>query len=212
MEISAKNHLIIWCVLVIISLFLWYRDNLYDRIISILIFFIALVELVQYGIQSGADVNTSNKIIFVLLWLQCFMLALAVFVFFKNNENKLYRNFSTAIMFIFGIILLISILFVIIANPDFSNNQGNLLGYFNLIYIIGLILPLIILLSYYNYSNIGLIVLICYIILLAGIVLLKFDIDHFNTYYNYFLIVIAFITFVSGMITSLNNPNTEVEI
>lgn len=200
--IDAKNHLIVWWVLAILSLFLWYRNILYDRIIAIFIFFVGLVELIQYGIESGASINTSNKVIFILLWSQCLILAVGLYIFLKDDENNFYKIITLLNLIIFAIIFLFAVLFIIIANPDFSNNQGNLLGYFNVIYIIGIILPLIILFSYYEFSNIGLIFSVVAILILVGIILIYVNIDQFNTYFNYFLIVVAFITFFSGMINS----------
>ena len=74
-------------ILALMSLFLWYRNQRYDRALSVFIFTLAMVQLIEYGIHSGADPEQSGRALFITLWLQCLVLAIGVYIFINDNKD-----------------------------------------------------------------------------------------------------------------------------
>jgi len=87
MSWNAKSSIVSWWILALMSLFLWYRNEKYDRALSVFIFTIGLVQLIEYGIHSGTDPTQSGRALFIILWLQCLVLAIGVFIFIKSSTD-----------------------------------------------------------------------------------------------------------------------------
>lgn len=114
MAYGIKNSLITWWILLIISVFLWFRNYEYDRMMASLAFTIALIQLVEYGIFNNMNNYQGYILIFIILWLVILILSLSVLVFTKN-----------IISLIWAIIVSILFLFMTVHILTTGNNDGN---------------------------------------------------------------------------------------
>lgn len=219
---SAKLSITSWWILALMSLFLWYRNIRYDRALSIFVFSLGLLQLVQYGVFSGADSQQSGRALYIILWLQCLVLSIGVFLFIKTNrdldnpsinENIVYTISEWVIIFysmIFFIALALSFIsswtfetIVTNDNKDITvvihgrDSSSCVLGYWNILYIFGILIPLILISAYYRFSEIGSVILILYIII--GIIALGKD-YLFSENFSYYTVGFAFMSWIVGMI------------
>ena len=84
---TAKASITSWWILALMSLFLWYRNEKYDRALSVFVFTLGLVQLIEYGIHSGTDPHQSGRALYITLWLQCLVLAIGVFIFINSKKD-----------------------------------------------------------------------------------------------------------------------------
>jgi len=198
MSYGIKNSLLAWWILVILSVFLWFRNYQYDRIIAVLAFVIALIQLTEYGIFNYMNIKQSAKLLFMLVWLIVFMLSLSVLIFTKNVVSFMWT-------------IIVSILFLIICIYTLTNQSNNIpiindnkleYGYviddIYWLYIICFIVPFIILIYHYGLDT-YLMVSIIYIVLSMMIVYYIFGEKLFLSTWLYSLIGLVFITWFVGM-------------
>lgn len=222
---TAKESLSAWWILCFMTLFLWYRNNTYDRALSCFIFTLGLVQLIEYGIHSGADPSQSARALFLILWLQCLVLAIGVFLFIKSDTNPKKNDVvdvnDGAVLIISGWnLLLYAIIFIVglgwsfyadennfdsKTNEDFgcvewSMNGGSILGNWWILYIFGIFCPLILLFAHYQWSCMPLAILIGYGLLSAGYVANKYPPHALASMWCYLGIGFAFLAWYIGMI------------
>lgn len=204
MSNTAKNAITSWWILAMISLFLWYRNITYDRTLSVFIFLLGIIELIEYGILCGTDPAQSKKTIFITLWLQCLVLAIGSFILLKNNpasevpstRMNIITQISAWNIFLFAIIFIVAVITTLMSNPiNFMSNT--ILGQWEWLYAIGILLPLFLIFGYLKWADIGIALIIIYIAL--ALVYIK-------TYctsliiINYLIVGFAFISWIIGII------------
>ena len=220
---TAKSSITSWWILALMSLFLWYRNEKYDRALSIFIFTLGLIQLIEYGINSGTDPNQSARALYITLWLQCLVLAIGVFVFInssKDNETPSIReNIINTIagwnLFLFAIIFVVALIISFTSNTpsDFTNEMEiyasgiPLLGKWGWLYLLGIFIPLVLIFSYYAWADIGIAILILYGILSAVYVLANYPIKGSTTYQGsnvwcYLAVGFSFLAWFIGIIPS----------
>ena len=219
---TAKASITSWWILAMMALFLWYRNEKYDRALSIFVFTLGLVQLLEYGIHSGADPNHSGRALFITLWLQCLVLAIGVFIFINDSKNQhnptMTENIVHTIagwnLFLFSIIFVISLIFSFASDNTFSGapgssghiewymNDGHLLGKWGWLYIVGIFVPLFLIFAYYMWADVQIAVLIIYGTLSAAYVLSNYPLNAFSSMWCYLSIGFAFLAFFLGIIPS----------
>lgn len=168
---SSKASFSAFAILVCVSLILFVRNKNYDRYIAPFIFALSLIQLVEFGIHNGnVGKNTAGASLYIILWLQCFVLFLGVFLFMKNEaqstERTLLKTTGKIFTFIYGIILVFAVISVFtIYKGSFSGspgpsghiewykNGGFLLGNLGILYLAGIFLPLFLLFLYFLKSD-----------------------------------------------------------
>ncbi len=221
---TAKESIIAWWILAMMSLFLWYRNDKYDRALSAFVFALGLIQLIEYGIHSGAHPQQSGQALFITLWLQCLVLAIGVFVFFKSNSQ--HDNNSTTMeniililsgwnLALFAIIFVIAIIvsFIWTFNGEVGasghiewtrvhdNPENNsFLGMGAWLYLFGLLFPLFLIFAYYMFADIGIAVLILYGILSMLYVIANYPPKAFSSMWCYLSIGFAFLLWFFGII------------
>ena len=107
-----------WFVLCLLAIFLWYRNLPYDRIYSPIVFLLALIQLFVFGVYTGGNTNQAGIAVFLAVWIQPAVLAIAVYSYFYNYEgsSKVYRRIAG-----WSIILAIFIFLVAILSLYFCN-------------------------------------------------------------------------------------------
>ena len=210
---SAKASISSWWILALISLFLWYRNERYDRALSIFIFTLGLIQLIEYGIHSGADPAQSGRALFITLWLQCLVLAIGVFLFIDGNydsdnpstSEKVVKIISGWNLFLFAIIFVVALIMSFTAGWTFSGapgssghiewyrNDGPLLGKWGWLYLIGLFLPLLLIFAYYAWADVGIAILILYGVLSAMYVVANYSSSSFSSMWCYLTVGFAFL-------------------
>lgn len=211
---TAKTSIISWWILAMMALFLWYRNEKYDRALSIFVFTLGLIQLIEYGIYSGTDPRQSGRTLFITLWLQCLVLAIGVFIFINgsidSDSPSTTQNIAHTIagwnLFLFSIVFVIALIFSFISNSDFyggqdiagniewSRNGKSLLGHWGWLYMIGIFVPLLLIFGFYMWADIGIAVLIIYGILAVAYVLNNYQM----TSLNYLSVGFAFLAWVLG--------------
>lgn len=228
---TAKASIISWWILALMSLFLWYRNEKYDRALSVFIFTLGLVQLIEYGIHSGTDPNQSGRALFITLWLQCLVLAIGVFLFINGSVDTdnptLTENIVHVIsgwnLFLFAIVFVVALVLSFTSESTFSGapgksghiewymNGGPLLGNWGWLYIVGVFVPLILIFGYYMWADIGIAILIMYGILSAAYVLSNYPTNAFSSMWCYLSVGFAFLAFFLGIIPSCkNNPENNL--
>lgn len=210
---DSKTAVSFWWILVLIALFLWYRNEKYDRVLAAFIVGLALVQLIQYAIYSGADSNQSIRAIFVILWLQCIILAIGVYVFIATQQpsSSMIKTIAGWNLILFAIFFVVSLLYAIFSTSIFSSDidsnghiswlrdGGQLLGGFGWLYLIGIFLPLFLLFAYYDYADLPMAILILYAAITAAWVGLTYNIEEFGSIWSYFAIGFAFLAYALGI-------------
>jgi hypothetical protein len=222
---TAKASVTSWWILAMMALFLWYRNEKYDRSLSIFVFTLGLVQLLEYGIHSGTDPHQSGRALFITLWLQCLVLAIGVFIFInESRERDNNRNHTTTEnivhtiagwnLFLFGIVFVVSLVLSFTSGSTFSGapgpsghiewhmNGGSLLGKWGWLYLVGIFVPLLLIFAYYMWADIEIAILIIYGILSAAYVMSNYPSDAFSSMWCYLSIGFAFLAFFLGIIPS----------
>jgi len=225
---SPKSSLSSWWILALMSLFLWYRNEKYDRALAVFVFTLGLIQLIEYGIHSGADPEQSGRALFITLWLQCLVLAIGVFVFIsasKDTDNpstseNVVHTIAGWNLFLFAIIFVVALVLSFTSDSTFSAapgpsghiewymNGGSILGKWGWLYLIGLFVPLILIFAYYMWADIEIAILILYGILSAVYVLANYSSTAFTSMWCYYSIGFSFLAYFLGIIPSCANTNT----
>ena len=221
---TAKASVTSWWILALLSLFLWYRNQQYDRALSIFVFTLGLVQLLEYGIHSGADPQQSGRALFITLWLQCLVLAIGVFIFINGARDPDNPTLSETIvhtiagwnLFLFAIIFVVALVLSFTTESTFSGapgesghiewymNGGPLLGKWGWLYIIGILVPLLLIFAYYMWADIRIAILIIYGALSAAYVLSNYPPAAFSSMWCYLAVFFAFLAWFLGMIPACN--------
>lgn len=224
---TAKASITSWWILALMSLFLWYRNEKYDRALAIFIFTLGLIQLIEYGIHSGADPNQSGRALFITLWLQCLVLAIGVFIFINSSKDPDNPSITETIvntiagwnLFLFAIIFVVALVLSFTTGSTFSGapgpsghiewymNEGPLLGKWGWLYIIGIFVPLILIFAYYMWADIEIAILILYGILSATYVLANYPTNAFSSVLCYLTVGFAFLAWFLGIIPQENAHN-----
>ena len=221
---TSKASVSGWWILAFMSLFLWYRNESYDRALAIFVFTLGLIQLIEYGIHSGADPSQSGRLLYITLWLQCLVLAIGVFVFIQcdkeheeaSTKNNLVHSIAGWNLLLFSIIFIVTLITSFTSGATFSGNVGSsghiewyqnggsILGSYGWLYLIGIFLPLFLLFSYFAWADIGTAILILYGILSAVFVLSKYPPAAFTSLWCYLSVGAAFIMWMIGIIPQTN--------
>lgn len=218
---SAKASVSAWWILALLSLFLWYRNENYDRALSVFVLTLGLIQLIEYGIHNCADGSQGGKYLFLTLWLQCLVLAIGVFIFIKmsvagsagDGNNRKYLELIAGLNLIFfAVIFVIALIYTFFGTAQFSalvgssghiewyRNGGGLMNNVGILYLIGIFVPLFLIFWYYKFANLGVALLILYGILSAAYVVLMYPPEAFSSMWCYLAVGFAFLAWMVGII------------
>lgn len=217
---SPKASITSWWILALMSLFLWYRNERFDRALSIFVFTLGLVQLIEYGIHSGTDPHQSGRALYITLWLQCLVLAIGVFIFIRSSKDpdnpSLTENIVHTIagwnLFLFAIIFVVTLVLSFTSDNTFSAAPGPsghiewymngqpFLGKWGVLYLIGVFVPLILIFAYYMWADVGIALLILYGVLSATYVLATYPPAAFSSMWCYLAVGFAFLAWFIGII------------
>lgn len=204
MTCSAKSSLIAWWILAMMSLFLWYRNEGYDRVIAAFSLSLALLQLIGYGVYSGVEPSQAGRAIYITLWLQVLILSIGVYIYTRST-------LSGATLVLFSLVFISGLLYALFSTASFSavplsNNQvewtqngGNILGRWWWLYILGIFLPLILLLSYTKWRNVSLLILILYALLSGVYVFLAYPRNVHGSTWTYLAVGFVFLAWMAGL-------------
>ena len=227
---TAKASITSWWILALMSLFLWYRNEKYDRALSVFVFTLGLVQLIEYGIHSGTDPHQSGRALYITLWLQCLVLAIGVFIFINSKKDpdnpSISENVINTIagwnLFLFAIVFVVMLVLSFTSenvffgahNPsgriEWYKDGQQLLGAWGWLYLIGILIPLLLIFAYYMWADVGIAILILYGILSAIYVLANYPPASFNSMWCYLAVGFAFLAWFVGIIPSNNNSEIMV--
>lgn len=210
------------------ALFLWYRNEKYDRALAVFVFTLGLIQLIEYGIHSGTDPNQSGRALFITLWLQCLVLAIGVFIFINDARDtmnpttteKVVHTIAGWNLFLFAIVFVIALIMSFTSGASFSGapgpsghiewymNGGPLLGQWGWLYLIGIFVPLILIFAFYMWADIEIAILILYGALTATYVMANYSSNAFSSMWCYFTVGFAFLAWFLGIIPSCDNTTS----
>jgi len=207
---SAKSSLIAFWILVVLAVLLWYRNQAYDRVLAAFVFALGLIQLIEYGIWSGASPSQAGKALFLTLWLQVLILAIGVFIYLKTA-------LAGASLVLFAVVFLVALFYVFAGKANFSaapgasghiewyRNGGFLLGNWGYLYLLGLFRPFVLLLAHYHWQNIGLMVLIAYGLLSIAYISYKYPPQAFGSAWCFVSIIFVFLIWIVNLVPSAKN-------
>lgn len=229
MCMTAKASVTSWWILAMLALFLWYRNEKFDRALSIFVFTLGLIQLIEYGIHSGADPHQSGRALYITLWLQCVVLAIGVFLFIKGVKDpdnptvteNVVHTIAGWNLFLFSIIFVVTLVLSFVSSNNFYGapgpsghiewymNSGPILGNLGWLYLIGIFLPLLLIFAYYSWTDVGIAILIIYGVLSACYVLINYPPEAFSSMWCYLSVGFAFLAWFIGIIPSNQNICTD---
>jgi hypothetical protein len=216
---TAKASISAWWILALMTLFLWYRDQEYDRILAPFLIALGLIQLIEYGIHSGASPQQAGRALFLTLWAQCLILAIGVALFLRrqidptvaSRGQNLLRYLSLANLILFVTVFAGALAWCWWSQPSFSGapgeaghiewqvNDSPFLGRYGWLYLIGIFLPLLLLLWYYGWNYTPLLVLILYGVGSALYVTTRFPSIAFSSMWCYLSVGFAFLAWFLGI-------------
>lgn len=204
MTYSIKTSLLGWWFVFILAVFLWYRNYLYDRMIAAIAIVLGLFQLIEYGIFNNMNPHQGGKLIFSVLWLLVLILALTVLVYVKSIIALIW-------LIIISIVFVFAIMYAFTADEDVFNirRSGSYLTWFReedgmlkgleWLYVFSIIIPIVLLMNYFDWTDIGLYAVIIYMVVSGLIVWYVFPPDMFGSMWVYSLIGIVMIVWFVGM-------------
>ncbi len=205
---STKSSIMAWWLMIIVVIFLLWRNEEYDWVLAIFGVTLAVIQLIEWGIHSGSlSLSESARYLYITLWLQLFILALVVFLFTSLAISGLWLIIIFA-LFLYGISYAYTVdldtFSVEIDNGNliWKNDGGSIFGPFVPIYFIGIILPFLFLLIYYNLSDFGLWIIILYILFSALFAWLVADTSKMASSWCYLAIGFLFLAWMIGIARS----------
>lgn len=215
MAFSPKESISSWWILVFMAMFLWYRNIKYDRVMSVFILMLGLVQLLEYAVYSGSNPHTTTRTMFITLWVQCLVLAIASFVFLKSqNQDDPHIQVTTTLagwnVFIFTIVFIAILIVVFFSGGYFnaeinndliswSQNDRPLMGNYTWLYFLGIFIPLFLLFASYSFADLGLALLILYAALTAIYCASKYSENSMITIWCYYGVGFAFLAWLVGI-------------
>lgn len=153
---DAKVSIATWWVLIIIAVMLWYRGIGVDRVMAPFIVVLALVQLMIYGLQSGANPRSGGQIISFLLWFSLVVLAISVYIYTKSP-------YAAVLVGISSIFLIAVMAYGWESNSD-ALSAATHFTTFGWVFVIGLISLLVLLLMYQKSMNVGICLLLALVV------------------------------------------------
>lgn len=202
------------------SLFIWYRNERFDRALAIFVFALGLIQLIEYGVHSGVSPGQAGQALFLTLWLQCLVLSIGVFVFIKGardpDETSTRENVVSLIsgwnVVLFAVVFLAAVIYSFTANfsaapgpsghVEWYTNGGAFLGRWGWLYLVGVFGSLFLLFAFYNFADLSLAILILYGLLSFAYVARNFERQAFTSMWCYFSVGFAFLVWFLGIIPS----------
>jgi hypothetical protein len=229
MFLTAKASISSWWILAMMALFLWYRNERYDRALAVFVFTLGLIQLIEYGIHSGTDPHQSGRALFITLWLQCLVLAIGVFVFIQGvhdpDSSSMTEKVSATIagwnLILFSIIFVVALVLSFTSGWTFNgsigksgyiewyNNDDFLLGKWTWLYLIEIFVPLLLIFSYYAWADTSIAILIFYGIVSVIYVLANYSSETFSGAWCYLSVGFAFLAWFLGIVS--NNENATLD-
>lgn len=200
-----------WFLLCLLAFFLWYRNIGYDRIYSPLVFVMAIMLLIVYGTYAGGNTEQAGSAIFLAVWLQPIILAIAVYSYFYHNENSLYRRiagwsiFAALILFVVALLSLFFLQYRYLIVPTTerdiwscvsSTKTTSMFYYWGWLYLVFITFYLVLLLASGGWKDWTLVGLI----LLIWIIALYFRLDCRKLSTAYIFCFIGFYIWIMGSI------------
>lgn len=217
---TAKASVSAWWIMALIALFLWYRNENFDRALSIFVLTLGLIQLIEYGIHNNANGAQGGKALFITLWLQCLVLAIGVFIFIKvavangSSGQKFLELLAGLNLILFAVIFVLALIYTFFSSAQFTavvgasghiewyRNGHALMGNVGILYLIGIFVPLFLIFWYYRFANIGIALLIIYGILSAAYVISTYPPEAFSSMWCYLAVGFAFLAWMIGIIPS----------
>ena len=222
---TSKASISAWWILAFLSLFLWYRNEKYDRALAAFIFTLGLVQLIEYGIHSGADPEQSGHALYITLWLQCLVLAIGVFVFIKDSRDPVNPSTTEKVvstiagwnLALFAVVFIVALIWSFTSGTTFSGTPGPAghiewssngtyflcpLGW---LYVLGIFVPLLLIFAFYMWADLGIAILIVYGIFSAAYVVANYPPSAFSSMWCYLTVIFAFLAWAIGIIPTCND-------
>jgi hypothetical protein len=205
MCISAKDSLLNLALMSGLALALFIRNKGYDIIFASLLIIVSLIQLIEYLYHSEMlSSDTSGRSIYIILWLQLFVLGIAMYSYFKTRLTFLWAILFTLILII---AIYYSRMMPFSASKEgghlvWGKNNGSIMGNSRWIYLTGLLVPLLIIQYYNNWSNKSIWILVVTFILTIAFVKYFFTSDIFPSLWCYSALAFFFVVWLCEAFSS----------
>ena len=217
---TSKSLIISWWLFFIISVFLWYRNYRFDRVLSGFILLLALIQIFQYAFLNGSPAKSTARLIYAVVWLQPIVLFLGTFIYIKSSSfGNTTCNFLEKSAFILFIVYIIVFIYKMIYMNDvflklkddniwwIQGEENTFTGGWDLVYWIGIILPLFMIFIETGYKNLSIIVLMLYAIFMAILCYQKTDTRYYLSLWSNLAMGFALFSWMGGLFSESFQSN-----
>ncbi len=204
MAYSVKSSLLGFWIVFILAIFLWYRNYKYDRIMSAIAIILGLFQLIEYGIYNNMNPHQGGKLIFSVLWLLLFILAMGTLIFIKSSTALIWM-IIIATVFLFAVTYAFTSeenTFNVVRDGEYllwTRENSGILNGLEFIYILGILVPILLLLIYYRWEDFGLYVIVIYLFVSFIILWYLFESRFLGSLWVYSLIGMIMLIWFIGM-------------
>lgn len=103
MIFDAKTAIISAWIALVLAVFLWYRADLYDRILAIYALLVGIGMFIIYGVLSGMDPHQGGVILYLIMWVTVFILAIGVHLLIRSGLTLIYVIIACIVLLIMGL-------------------------------------------------------------------------------------------------------------
>ena len=200
MCLTTKDSLMALIIMVFLSVLLIVRNHQFDRIFGIFFFFIAAIQLIE-ALHHSKQLNDSDagQYIFLTLLSQIVVLALLCYYYYPNKITGVWLA-AMVIIFVMACYSNWYTKFAVITEKHliWSSSTGSILGVYSYFYLLGLLVPFLILLYLNHWKNLKLWLVLAALILSFFITLYVYPNMFFSTMWCYGAIGIIFVMWMVG--------------
>jgi hypothetical protein len=204
MCISSKESLLAGSILIGISIALYIRNGLYDRIIALLFIVISMVQFVELLFHTKNILSkNAGRALYIILWLECLVLACGLYYHFETNLTLIWMSVFT-VVFIIAVIYAFNTKFTVTKQyghlvwSQANTSTVTILGNYRWVYLAGIFLPFIIIQYYSNWKDWSMWILFSVIVLSALVVSRVYPDVSFSSMWCYSATTIIFTAWLIG--------------
>lgn len=218
MCISLRESALAFAIIVVIVIVLWIRNARYDHLLASVLFVVGLIQLAEVFYYLGYDPGRVGLSIYIILWLQPLVLAIAMYCYFRTPLTLFW-------LVLFIVVFVVALIYTgtfsvgknssnylvwrrkpsslspettISDRPFWSKNGGALLGNWGWLYLVGIFIPFLIVEYYSNWRDIGLWLVLATLVLTAIIVYFVYPKVSFPSLWCYAAVAVAAVAYLQG--------------
>lgn len=183
------------------ALFLWYRNNKYDRYLAPWVLTLGIIPLLDYGAVSCANPQVTGFMVYTAIWLQVLILGIGVFLYLQHSEKQIIRELSFWGLSVSCAIFILFFMYNWMSEASWERgiwylrwyiNDEPMLSSWHWLYLLGILMSLVLLWGEFEFGDLRLCSVIVGVLMLFGVILLVYPIEEFVGAWSYLGVAIVF--------------------